>query len=1416
MSIYLAVGNWGLTIQVECTGSGEVFNGFKALFEPHLPLRNLHWKSATRPGPLRSIDTLHISLTQAEDRTARTASPRRHQIPGLRQTPFVKIYLLRCDDNERYKEVARKQARQWIKEVTGTSESKISQTTHERHDAFEWLIVHLVYPGTTAATQGRISKKSALGTTDSSDSAGSKTKWSGKSSSTLYEKLRADFSGSSKNALDRVAQLQIRGNGSPESGNANSTQPTQWDEFSDIVKAATLAAFSSRVAQYEEDTKEREAQRHLPGWNFCTFFILKEGLAQAFDKIGLLNDASAVYGELALGLDTVIREETNRRADQDNALLSFSKDLKSRIRDALDKLRDFGNPGTTNSTVGNFTKLIGFGKENFPFRDRLLDYRERILANEVSPLDFRIYLFIRQLEILQKQAKRSVPSETGAQNLKTRSTQEKLSPVIASEICEKGNRFITLAALCMRTELYMAWGGQEGQSAEERQVQSVVISNIVDNWTWHAVTHLLDLTEVAALSEFALPSVLRGLQLWSASLDPGAKGQTNDQGQYKDQVDELVKTENTYSHLIPGRPAVETTIGEARGLGSPDSYNDLEMLAFWRGQLILKLRDLARNASPKPPVDPRTENYETFVMGETAESSSDIHDPGESESDLAFHPGAGFDQGILRHVSISKESAIQATVILTEAAISQFIVAKKTKLICKCLCDLGHCYYLHQQYRKAVDVLEIVFRSQIESWDSSLVRVLGLYSESLKNLDEGEKYLKSLFRLFSVSRLHVKSSNDVFPSSEFAESRFRAALELAKKLTHGLTLDFTAAFALHGLESEHVNSNGCQCAVILSLSTTAPVPSISIDRIVLSIAGTAGAVPPNLKLATTRPVIIGKESIRVPLFTTVVTSGYYYASALEVSIGSLCFMHDLSASVVMKKPILIYPSASAPKIRAQQSRFRDLAGSPLVLIEISSSQSPLLELSLQLKPASAGLRLRALDSRLLNNEDEIELTAGSALKLNKIPRQSTVSLVLPYNVENADASELRIKGVLSYTQDNVVFTLYETLHLSSILPINVNVQDTFIESGLFSRFTLTSATLVPLRLTECKIYGFEDGVIDCHSPPLLDDIDVFPKQPISWLCRFESHQRANSQHRQTPLRLQVSFVSIDEAILSTIENQFLNDIAQSPCLMLSKLLCNHLLDFYRDNWTEKDLEGTCIMRQVDVWPFLRLSWHRLLYSLPPALRRTASRWLQDWHSTHATLPLIFSSGLTRRISIPVDLPTPHIFATISLRLRQPMIHAKALSMGKPCEFDLGISLRQERGVDSEIEIVYEIVPSLENWLVGGKRRGTLRLGMKRTESVPLILVPQRPGNLMSPSIEFKAFALNYSIMSASARPTREEVSCEFDYQDHATFFFVTSNGRTTSGLAFPVDAGDDYETMTGRQHQPAEVSQGQGLPIGSQ
>ncbi|CAO3653789.1 unnamed protein product [Cunninghamella echinulata] len=131
------------------------------------------------------------------------------------------------------------------------------------------------------------------------------------------------------------------------------------------MKESILSSFDMQVLQIQEDTRRLDMQRHMPGWNYCTFFILKEGLAQSFEIMTLYEDALIQYDELEASFFQVLR---------DKALAWFGH---------------FGgtDPGDDSGNILNFKRK---------------NYRDLINKNSISVFDFRSYLFARQCYMLLK------------------------------------------------------------------------------------------------------------------------------------------------------------------------------------------------------------------------------------------------------------------------------------------------------------------------------------------------------------------------------------------------------------------------------------------------------------------------------------------------------------------------------------------------------------------------------------------------------------------------------------------------------------------------------------------------------------------------------------------------------------------------------------------------------------------------------------------------------------------------------------------------------------------------------------------------------------------------------------------------------------------------------------------------------
>lgn len=546
---------------VEYTDPSGVFHLVSDGLQKRLPLRNLHWNSSSRP--LRSISSLHIELVPADRHLSQSSSTypisedavhphassttgasgnasqtgirppqgtesrkeRRHQIPGLRQTPYLKIYLLCCDDTESYKNVSRKLLRDWVKAHTPPSQSSVSVNKGENHDAFEWLIIHVLLPigyPINGAVDSRGSKDDGH-----VDRGSNSTRWSTRSSYTVIEKIRADFNGTSKASIDRVAQIQVgeelgMTSVAHPSNSLSDSQSTDekkgWNDLIIKLKFLILASFDLRVSQYEEDIKEKDSQRNLPGWNFNTFFVLKEGLARGFESVGLLEDALLSYHELAAALNNIVDEQYTHSSTerQTGHFREFTDDLREEFKKAASVLPgDLQSHESTSRNSHDFGALV-LDTDRKP-------YRELILANNISAFDFMCYVFARKMSLLLRLSNaaclhdissdgRTDSGEPKKSDMYIKSSgpgptsneEEAENLLILSDLCRQAVEFITSIARTIRKDLRISI---EDLAQTNKVIGSLpettryeIIENLVASWIFSTSQCVLGKTLTKSLS----------------------------------------------------------------------------------------------------------------------------------------------------------------------------------------------------------------------------------------------------------------------------------------------------------------------------------------------------------------------------------------------------------------------------------------------------------------------------------------------------------------------------------------------------------------------------------------------------------------------------------------------------------------------------------------------------------------------------------------------------------------------------------------------------------------------------------------------------------------------------------------------------------------------------------------------------
>lgn len=857
---------------------------------------------------------------------------RRHQIPGLRQTPYLKIFFLRCDDNETYKAQARREVREWIKEHTPPAQSTTKQNTQENHDAYEWLIVHVVVPNTAAATQPRTSGKNAEGTSGNAAEKAA-ARWRGGGSSTILEKLRADFNGSSKSAIDRIAQIRIGINDVPydmlprvvpaipgsytESAQENENS---WIDLIAKLKYLILASFDMRVGQYEEDIREKDIQRTLPGWNFCTFFVLKEGLARGFESVGLVEDGLVGYDELAVGLDAIVREQsaTDVTPQPGGSFLPYTEDLKQqaeKTRAAI--LRDMGEETVDTEDPIDLQKSssdpVDGEFDEIPVNAFKKRYRHLILANNISIFDFRCYIFARQLSLLLRLAnawssqeellaKLKEQRESSLQGVAARypvsqPSNESENLNVLAEVCSRSLDFVASITRILRDDIWASQREHEETNRGEDEkkdgtpkfdpIMSQVVDNIASSFTFSVAQQILAQTSTKALP--IPPSTLAppGAKVGVDGLEPKAAIPEPKTMMHPARSSSLA-VRSSSREPSGGRSA---SVPEHGVTPSPFIKAGLEELAGHRAELYLLSRNVLEQVAKEHGWDTGwdtiSELHQKAEMEDVELGDDTSENPDEVTISKKLLPTIhGIHSKLLRTAIDNQDDFYRLYETLTDKALRHYTVAGYTQSVLSTMADLAIFKYHLKDYAAATSYFYQMTPSYGEGgWTQVEISMLVLYANCLKELQRHEEYVRVVLKLLSKAAIAEKekqlrkSSLKVGKMSSFNDeeavstaSYLGDLLQITKTFKHDVTVplqNFFGHLDVDGTARYHPNQDSFALQLRLRYLLEDDLP---IEKAKVRINATFGDTHREVWLESNGPTVFKNGLGTLLVETTVRTS----------------------------------------------------------------------------------------------------------------------------------------------------------------------------------------------------------------------------------------------------------------------------------------------------------------------------------------------------------------------------------------------------------------------------------------------------------------------------------------------------------------------------------------------------------------
>ncbi|KAG8828096.1 hypothetical protein FRC17_007623 [Serendipita sp. 399] len=1191
----------------------------RTALDQHLPLKMLNWK--TTDGTVRTIQELEVDFVSLESLKEESSS----QIPSsLLDRPLMNMYFFACEDNETYRLTFKKMVKDW--------QTSISTKRNQ-----EWLVVLVVRPDARTTGTSRIFAMRAP----------------------VLDKVKADINIDKKK--DRCVELAWP---------VAADDITAWTEFISKLKEGITSSFESAVAARQEEIAKSESQQQVPGWNFCTYFILKESLATSFEGIGLLEEALQHYQELEASFFQALREKN---------------------------LPWFGNVGGTAPGDDSRSLLDILQKP----------YRELILNNTITLFDFRIYLFACQMILLAK--------------------QERLLDVIT-----QSQYFIISFARSLREN--------------ERSFTTFFL----ESWIYSASLNIIEQCDEAYAQFTSLHKSSSFIVQYSAK-----RG-------------ELVQL----------------------------SRNQLDKIGIHLGFLPNKPPFSLSWHTSEEKVTPR------FANGETVNSKI-------TREELV---------STLRNQN-SFDSLYVST---TQRAIEYYVEGKRRKFALKLhgdLAALDHCRSQLQTAHQTFASLPAHYSSSKHKWPplEAFMLARALDSHTRLGIGKDNAWLDS-----AVAFLGLCSQADDHPNiiAEGAILPEEVVITPTQRKEYIVSLLEEVRTVANGSDREIHKTNhssfsmapttgiarlaGDRDGSFLDITVTNLLPcDIKLDRLEIELSG-----------EDEQPfTFVGSESLcasgenHITFFcsdthagTFHITSGsvwlskirfeWVYNSAEGLSPQSPHVSTPLSGQYPLRLPstqqqlVRIPPDKDALNMRLALPRSIQWDSDPTVMLEVHTGRNVLQDVIIHItSPVGVKFKMEAAEllQDSLGSSSSTSFSADSnQISLRNLKTQQAISFSVPHSAPPAGGVLLANISASYQVIDIVSATAqprrnYRALRkISTAVPLQVSVMDSFRGETLLSKFTVSATTHLQVRILDTKLEG---GTGLRISSPLKTSrqapVIVTPQRQAHFVYQLTSENARYDEERET-LYLHVLYRTLREEIEARLERE--------------------ISQVFKGRYESGEKVKSKLIEQLAAdasWVQLYMHTQELVLD-PPSLGKNDGELEEGMGEVIQRLktPLTDSddaaSERVQRLVIPVDLPFLHILCAVQIHLNADL---DSIYAGQPVPIRVEIATSFHWGSIAttkkvEYSMRYVVQEMVTDWLVSGHKRGDFVATDDSTHSVELTVVPLHHGELALPMVVISAL----SAAKGSDGQNQELPSIE-TYHVHAAqrILVLPRGGRTT----FVVGMGGD-------------------------
>ena len=367
-----------------------------------------------------------------------------------------------------------------------------------------------------------------------------------------------------------------------------------------------------------------------------------------------------------------------------------------------------------------------------------------------------------------------------------------------------------------------------------------------------------------------------------------------------------------------------------------------------------------------------------------------------------------------------------------------------------------------------------------------------------------------------------------------------------------------------------------------------------------------------------------------------VTSGWYALRKIQLKVGKIVFAQDTSegADVLalpdarnapdatnsiehFAKSLLIWPHVRNLSVEVGPTQYIDLSKPRMLAIQISAGWNDILRGSINVKPATPGLRVYNSEASV---STPVPTTPSESLRsaeiaFGNVHSDDRVNIEVPYSLET-EYPEIFVRTTVRYITPEGDFQISLQHVVPHTLSLAVNVQDNFKKTSLLSRFIVGSAIAAPVRIveytmTDNELYGASIlGSADLHSPS-------FTCQTLDILAEIHGKQRRNLDQRSgipsKRLALSLSYQSFTHEIAQQAERCLIDSISTPLRSQYSIVLSMHLKANLLKNMTPQHLEKSGMHKKLRLQTYNELSWDDLLQAFPAREASVLKKDLENFH-----------------------------------------------------------------------------------------------------------------------------------------------------------------------------------------------------------